>query len=332
VKFTDEGSVTCRVQQIERELQVSVIDTGEGIAPEDQPKVFEKFKQVGDTLTDKPKGTGLGLPICKQIVEHHGGRIWVDSEVGKGSAFSFTLPLIETCPCLTVTLDKQAFLRQMQERSTLVPATPEDHPPTILIVDDEELFRSQLRQELEPRGYVVREATTGNEALDKVRHKRPDVMLIDVLMPGMNGLDVALTIKSDPLLMDVPILLTSDVPKDLIAQHIGARHLLEKPFDTETLFQALSTLLESRTAQMRILMYTASGQSSSTVVSPLQSRGYTVVEAASLQEAQACMDAAPPLDMIILDAPTSEYEPIQDMLRREQGCEHVLMIMLNNNA
>ena len=75
------------------ELVVSVTDSGIGIAPADQPKVFEKFKQVGDTLTDKPKGTGLGLPICKEIVEYHGGRIWVESEPGHGSTFSFTLPV-----------------------------------------------------------------------------------------------------------------------------------------------------------------------------------------------------------------------------------------------
>ena len=67
----------------------------EGIAEAEQSKVFDKFKQVGDTLTEKPKGTGLGLPICKQIVEHHGGRIWVESEPGKGSTFSFSLPLSE---------------------------------------------------------------------------------------------------------------------------------------------------------------------------------------------------------------------------------------------
>ena len=95
VKFTDEGSVTCKLYQKDGEAIVSITDTGIGIAKEDYGAVFEQFKQVGgDTLTDKPKGTGLGLPICKEIVEHHGGRIWVESEPGKGSTFSFALPLI----------------------------------------------------------------------------------------------------------------------------------------------------------------------------------------------------------------------------------------------
>ena len=71
---------------------VSVADTGVGIAPEDQAKVFEQFGQAGDTLTDKPRGTGLGLPICREIVEHHGGRLWLESAVGAGSTFRFTLP------------------------------------------------------------------------------------------------------------------------------------------------------------------------------------------------------------------------------------------------
>lgn len=93
VKFTDTGTVVCRAQATDHEIVVSVKDTGAGIAEADQPKVFEKFTQVGDTLTGKPHGTGLGLPICKQIVEHHGGRIWLESQLGRGSTFSFSLPL-----------------------------------------------------------------------------------------------------------------------------------------------------------------------------------------------------------------------------------------------
>jgi signal transduction histidine kinase len=93
VKFTPRGTVTCRVQRKENDVILSVIDSGIGIAAEDQWKVFEKFKQVGDTLTEKPQGTGLGLPICKEIIERHGGKIWVESELGKGSVFSFSLPV-----------------------------------------------------------------------------------------------------------------------------------------------------------------------------------------------------------------------------------------------
>lgn len=93
VKFTDDGPITCSAKRIDNDITVSVIDSGIGIPEEDYLNVFKKFKQVGDTLTDKPQGTGLGLPICKEIVEHHGGRIWVTSELGKGSTFSFTLPI-----------------------------------------------------------------------------------------------------------------------------------------------------------------------------------------------------------------------------------------------
>ncbi|HEY5624995.1 MAG TPA: histidine kinase N-terminal 7TM domain-containing protein [Dehalococcoidia bacterium] len=93
IKFTDAGQVTCRARQAGDEIVVAVSDTGVGIAEKDQNAVFEYFFQVGDTLTEKPSGTGLGLPICKQIVERHGGRIWVESEVGKGSTFSFSLPV-----------------------------------------------------------------------------------------------------------------------------------------------------------------------------------------------------------------------------------------------
>ena len=104
LKFTDTGSVTVTARRSSAGdcpagcdqdcIKVSIVDTGIGIAEKDQKNVFEKFKQVGDTLTDRPKGTGLGLPICKQIVEYHGGKIWVESKPGSGSVFSFVLPIL----------------------------------------------------------------------------------------------------------------------------------------------------------------------------------------------------------------------------------------------
>ena len=93
IKFTENGSITCRAKKINNEIVISVIDTGTGIPDGDFGKIFDKFKQTGTVLKGKPRGTGLGLPICKEIVAYHGGRIWVESEPGKGSTFSFTLPI-----------------------------------------------------------------------------------------------------------------------------------------------------------------------------------------------------------------------------------------------
>ena len=97
VKFTPSGTITCTARASEgmsgREVLVTVADTGIGIAPEDQAHVFEQFGQAGDQLPDGPRGTGLGLPICLEIVEHHGGRLWLESAVGRGSTFSFSLPV-----------------------------------------------------------------------------------------------------------------------------------------------------------------------------------------------------------------------------------------------
>jgi signal transduction histidine kinase len=96
VKFTPTGSVTCRATLGSGEIVVSVIDTGIGIDPADHAKVFEQFGQAGDTLTEKPRGTGLGLPISRQIVEHHGGGLWLESARGAGSTFAFSLPVTAT--------------------------------------------------------------------------------------------------------------------------------------------------------------------------------------------------------------------------------------------
>src|SRR5262249_3160362 len=144
-----------------REIVVSVADTGIGIAPENQAKVFEQFAQVGDTLTDKPTGTGLGLPICKQIVEHFGGRIWVESEAGQGSVFRFTLPLGDDAHVDDADGGPEA---PIFSRDTLIAQLKEVGNAagrSILVVDDDPSIRELLRQDLEADGYAVREARDG---------------------------------------------------------------------------------------------------------------------------------------------------------------------------
>jgi len=179
-----------------------VQDTGLGIVQENLPQVFEKFRQVGDVLTDRPKGTGLGLPICKHIVEHHGGRIWVDSELGVGSTFTFVLPLAaEAVPRLPMLGE---ICRRVAE--TL---SAEGKGQLILVVDDEENMRNLLRQELSEAGYQVVEAADGIEALARARQERPDLIILDVMMPGISGFDVTSVLKADQATADIPILILS---------------------------------------------------------------------------------------------------------------------------
>ncbi|MEX1169676.1 MAG: HAMP domain-containing sensor histidine kinase, partial [Chloroflexota bacterium] len=122
VKFTPAGSITCAAQRDPAGdgVLVSVTDTGVGIAPEDHARVFEQFGQAGDTLTDKPRGTGLGLSICREIVEHHGGRLWLESELGRGSRFSFTLSVPATAS--TAEVEHQVAAASADPEST-VPLT-----------------------------------------------------------------------------------------------------------------------------------------------------------------------------------------------------------------
>jgi signal transduction histidine kinase len=94
IKFTHEGCIVCSARVSGENIIVSISDTGVGIREEDKKYIFKKFSQVGDNLTNKPKGTGLGLAICKHIIEVHGGQIWVESEIGKGSDFSFSIPIL----------------------------------------------------------------------------------------------------------------------------------------------------------------------------------------------------------------------------------------------
>ncbi|MCG8603988.1 GAF domain-containing protein, partial [bacterium] len=235
VKFTEKGKVTCRVLYKDGEVVVSVIDTGTGISKEDQPKVFEKFKQVGDTLTDKPKGTGLGLPICKEIVEHHGGRIWVQSKLGKGSTFSFAIPveIKEQVEAQSTThpIDFDSLVKQLKDRVASAALENRDHEQTILVVDDEAHIRNLLKQELGETGYRVKEAKNGKQAVELIRKDPPDLVILDIMMPEMNGFDVAAVLKNDPKTMHIPIIILSIVQDKERGYRLGVDRYLTKPID-----------------------------------------------------------------------------------------------------
>ncbi|MEO6814411.1 MAG: GAF domain-containing protein, partial [Ginsengibacter sp.] len=329
VKFTENGNVTCTVSQKDNEVMVSISDTGIGIAPEDYGAVFEQFKQVGgDTLTDKPKGTGLGLPICKEIVEHQGGRIWVESKVGKGSTFSFSLPFIAS----ENKSDKKGnpihlneLLKQLKEQMIFSKLKTDGKNATILVVDDDDSIRSLLEQELSEAGYLIEQATNGKLALECIRRNRPDLIILDVMMPEMNGFDVAAILKNDPQTMDIPIIILSIIQDKSRGFRIGVDRYLTKPIDTAQLFTDVSSLLEQGKSKKKVMVVDEDSEAVRTLTDVLQTKGYQVVESDGKELVKKAIATQP--DIIILNSILSSKQEIVKTLRFEKGLENVLFFI-----
>ncbi len=325
VKFTDAGSVMCSAHRQGDELVVSVKDSGIGIASADQPKVFEKFKQVGDTLTDKPKGTGLGLPICKEIVEYHGGRIWVESEPGHGSTFSFSLPILTSAAAIDAiprrrSVDIESLVRQLRDRV----ATHQPHDKSVLVVDDDPNIRSLLQQELTEAGYTVRLAEDGRKALTLIREETPGLVILDVMMPEMNGFDVAAVLKNDPATMDIPIIILSIVEDKERGFRLGVDRYLTKPIDTASLFHEVDALLDQGKSKKKVMVVDEDTSTIRTISDVLEARGYQVVESNGSELVSRAVIAKP--DIIILNSLLSSDEAVR-ALRFEKGMENVLFLI-----
>jgi signal transduction histidine kinase/CheY-like chemotaxis protein/ligand-binding sensor domain-containing protein len=318
VKFTEAGTVTCSAAVQGNEIVVSVKDSGVGIRPEDQPKVFEKFKQVGDTLTDKPQGTGLGLPISKEIVEYHGGRIWVESEIGRGSTFFFTLPVSKSAPARTI--DIGTLVRQLKQNV----AGQQPRPKSVLVVDDDANIRSVLQQEFTEAGYPVRLAENGRQALDMIREEQPGIVILDVMMPEMNGFEVAAVLKNDPATMDIPIIILSIVEDKERGFRLGVDRYLTKPIDTVSLFCEVGALLEQGKSKKKVLVVDEDQSTIRTLADALETRGYHVMESNGEELVSKAMAAQP--DIIVLSSVLSSSDGVR-ALRFEKGMEDVLFLI-----
>ena len=233
VKFTPSGSITCAVRTAGGSVVVAITDTGVGIAPEDHATVFEQFRQAGDTLTDKPRGTGLGLPICRQIVEHHGGRIWVESAPGHGSTFAFSLPI----PAVEVGRLEggEPIAGGVASQARLAGAG------RVLVVEDDPGTRELIRQALEGQGYAVEVAEDGERALARIAADPPMLVILDVVLPGLDGFAVAERLRSGAAAA-VPVLMLTIVDERERAARLGVAGYLSKPFDTDELLRQVRRL------------------------------------------------------------------------------------------
>jgi PAS domain S-box-containing protein len=190
IKFTPAGGRAWMKASVDGTfVRFEVGDTGMGIAPEDQRAIFDSFRQVSSTTKGVREGTGLGLAITRRLVEHHGGSIWVQSQLGQGSRFFFTMPLAA---------------QQHSESKAHVPAAQAAAVPAttkrVLIADDNPAGLELVRESLRNYTSSIIEASNGREALEKIRSSRPDLVLLDIQMPEMDGYQVVREVRRDPSL------------------------------------------------------------------------------------------------------------------------------------
>ena len=235
IKFSEaEGTVLVEVKEDQKDVYVSVADSGIGIPEDHLGRVFDKFQQVDSSAIRKKGGTGLGLPICRAIIDEHKGKIWVESTPGKGSTFTFTL-----------SREKRKKRREPSEK--LLEVT-RGISKTVLICDDEADITHLIRIYLEKEGFRCVETYSGQEAIEMAKRDKPDVIALDILMPEMDGFETARILKSAPETRDIPIVFVT-VQKDEKGMGLSFTFSdwITKPIDEKRLIQSIKKAAGEKT-------------------------------------------------------------------------------------
>ncbi|MGN7753364.1 response regulator [Sinorhizobium sp. 22678] len=229
-KFTNGGRVTLRVRREQRSdrdwLVFQVSDTGIGMSPEQQERLFNAFTQADASTTRNYGGTGLGLSITRSFCRMIGGVVTVESEFGKGSMFTMEVPA------------------QCEREADGPPAEPVPQVGsgrTALIIDDEPAARSLIAKALAEAGLASIEASNGQEGLAAARKHRPDAIILDIIMPHQDGWSVLRALKNDPELCTIPVILATILADRELGLSLGAVEYLTKPIDTDKLVRTIET-------------------------------------------------------------------------------------------
>ena len=259
VKFTDSGVIKVSAEIEAEQLLVRVSDTGIGIPEENFERIFESFEQVDGSAGRAYEGTGLGLAVTRKLVELHDGKIWVESTVGKGSTFNFTLPLSRekaekkpkpvSPPALTGTFKVPAELVKKFQQMADAPEKDQDMDHFhILVVDDDAVNRQVLVNFLSLQNYTVTEASSGANALEIIESKRQvDLSLLDIMMPGMSGYEVCKKIRKRFSSHELPVIFLSakNQASDLAAGFsAGGNDFVTKPVSRAEMLARVRTHLE----------------------------------------------------------------------------------------
>ena len=299
VKFTpDGGKVGITASMADAVVQVAVWDTGVGIAADDQQRIFEEFQQVGQGLAGKTEGTGLGLTLARKFVELHGGTIWVESTLGQGSTFTFTLPVGGA--------ESQATLPAVQEdaaRAQERTFEPASAGPLVLVVEDDSKGADLLRIYLSEAGYTVEVARDGAEGLEKIRQLAPAAVVLDILLPKLDGWAFLTQVKADPVTREVPVIIVSIIDQKGKGFALGAADYLIKPVQKDDLLRTLrafSLTAKMQTAPVKILAIDDDPKAVELLAAVLEPEGFRILRAYGGEAGLEIARAEQP-DLIILD-------------------------------
>ena len=290
VKFAPSGStVTVTATGSEQMVTIAVSDQGEGIAPENLNRLFRKFQQVDSSSSRRKGGTGLGLAITKALVEQHGGRIFVDSELTKGTRFSFTLPAAtpeEAAAVAPVVANRDGSASFSVRR--------------ILIVDDDDDFRGLMRQQLKEAGYVVFDARDAESAFQIARTTRPDVITVDLLMPGIDGWGFIEKLRQEESLATIPIVVVSGATDAKTSGHLPLDvSVITKGEGHDRLLREIGLALAGRRGAT-VLVAEDDADLRGVLTASLTKSGHRVVAARDGAEALAAVEREH-IDVLVLD-------------------------------
>lgn len=232
VKFTSSGGITVGARESVSEVEVWVSDTGEGIYPDEKEKIFEEFYRIGDNLEGRPKGSGLGLSISKKIIESHGGKIWVESEIGRGSAFYFTLPV-------------EVSQRPIEEPPRIVKVLGKN----ILVVEDRSPLRQTLRSSLEALGYKTHGVEDPENALDTLKS-----LSIDAVVVGFSEKTEATErLINLARLRRVPLFIVSLIVDEREGIQVAVNGFISEPFEPYQVVSEIEKILKGRSNKVVIV-------------------------------------------------------------------------------
>jgi PAS domain S-box-containing protein len=296
VKFTPEGgTVTIAAGRHDQTVEISVADTGIGIATSDLGRLFREFQQL-DTGTGRlHEGTGLGLALTKRLAMLHGGDVRVTSEPGKGSIFTIELPL------------------KQKNAGHAAPASPRangEGRPVVLVVEDNDQAADLLVRQLDHGGFHGVVAGSGTEALAKARELQPVAITLDIVLPGLDGWDVLTQLKHDDATRDIPVVVVSVVDKPEFGRALGALDYFVKPIDGKALLARLDKYTftnKAATDNTRVLLIDDEPSNLRWLEAVLEPAGYSVTSAGGGRDGIDLARASLP-DLILLDLMMPEVD------------------------